>query len=172
MCLLGGGSLSLEGRANLIKEIPDVDLSFALEKVDITALNPFTQHYAKLDFEKGEFNFFSEVVIADGYLKGYLKPLMTNTQLISPEEPLLTKLWEGFVGFFKFILKNQRTDTLATKVPIEGDLNDPDIEIWATIKAVFRNAWIEAFQRSVDNEIEYKDVVKDKPAKNNSKDGK
>lgn len=169
---IGGGSLSLEGRANLIKEIPDVDLSFALEKVDITALNPFTQHYAKLDFEKGEFNFFSEVVIADGYLKGYLKPLMTNTQLISPEEPLLTKLWEGFVGFFKFILKNQRTDTLATKVPIEGDLNDPDIEIWPTVKAVFRNAWIEAFQRSVDNEIEYKDVVKDKPAKNNSKDGK
>ena len=166
---IGGGSVSLKGRVNVIKEIPDVDLSFALEGADITALNAFTQHYAKLDFEGGEFNFFSEVVIADGYLKGYLKPLMTNTKLISPEEPLITKLWEGFVGFFGFILTNQSTETLATKVPIEGDLNAPNTEVWSAITAIFRNAWVEAFQRTVDNEIEYHDVVKEKPDKKERK---
>jgi hypothetical protein len=159
---IGGGKVSLDGRANLIKEIPDVDISFALEEVDMTALNSFTRHFANLDFESGEFNFFSEVAIADGNLKGYLKPLMTNTKLIGPEEPFLTKLWEGFVGFFKFVLKNQRTDTLATKVPIEGDLSAPDTEIWPTITAIFRNAWVEAFQRAVDNEVEYKDAFNDK----------
>jgi hypothetical protein len=158
---IGGGKVSLKGRANLIREIPDVDLSFALESVDITSLNPFTSHYAKLDFESGEFNFYSEVAIADGFLKGYLKPLMTDTKLISKEEPFLTKLWEGFVGFFKFVLKNQKTDTLATKVPIEGDLTKPNTEIWPAIKAIFRNAWVEAFQRTVDNEIEYKDAFVD-----------
>ena len=162
---IGGGNVSLKGRVNVIKEVPDVDLTFALEGADITALNAFTQHYAKLDFESGEFNFFSEVVIADGYLKGYLKPLMTNTKLISPEEPLVTKLWEGFVGFFGFILTNQSTETLATKVPIEGDLNAPNTEVWSAVAAIFRNAWVEAFQRTVDNEIEYHDVVKEKPGK-------
>lgn len=156
---VGGGRLSLDGRVNLIREIPDVDLSFALEGVDITALNPFTREYAKIDFKKGEFNFFSEVAIADGNLKGYLKPLMTDTELIEPEEPFLTKLWEGFVGFFGFILKNQRTDTLATKVPLEGNLNDPGTEVWPAISSIFRNAWVEAFSRAVDNEIEYKDAV-------------
>ncbi len=169
---IGGGQMSLDGRVNLIRELPDVDLTFALEKVDLTALNPFTQHYAKLDFESGEFNFFSEVVIADGYLKGYLKPLMTNTKLIGPEEPFLTKLWEGFVGLFGFILKNQGTNTVATKVPIEGDLNAPNTEIWPAVRAIFRNAWIEAFQRTVDNEIEYQDVVKEKPNKKGKKDKK
>lgn len=167
---IGGGQMSLNGRVNLIRELPDVDLTFALEKVDITALNPFTQHYAKLDFEAGEFNFFSEVVIADGYLKGYLKPLLTNTVLIGPDEPFITKLWEGFVGFFGFILENQKTETVATKVPIEGDLNAPDTEIWPAVRAIFRNAWIEAFQRTVDNEIEYKDVAKGKSDKGNDND--
>ena len=159
---IGGGKVALKGMVNLIREIPDVDLSFSLEGVDITSLNPFTNHYAKLDFENGEFNIYSEVAIADGFLKGYVKPLMTDTRLISPEEPFLTKLWEGFVGFFKFVLKNQRTDTLATKVPLEGDLNAPNTEIWPAIKAIFRNAWVEAFQRTVDNEIEYKDAFVDK----------
>ena len=156
---IGGGKLKLDGRVNLIKEIPDVDLSFALEGVDITALNDFTREYAKIDFKKGEFNFFSEFAIADGYLKGYLKPLISNSELIEPEEPFLTKVWEGFVGFFQFALKNQRTDTLATKVPLEGDLNDPNTKIWPAITGIFRNAWVEAFNRSVDNEVEYKDAL-------------
>ncbi len=155
---IGGGQLSIKGRVNLIKEIPDVDLSLALETVDVTSLNAFTQEYAKIDFKKGEFNFFSEVAIADGYLKGYLKPLISDAELIEPEEPFLSRVWEGFVGFFGFVLKNQRTDTLASKVPLEGDLNDPNTEIWPAIKAIFRNAWIEAFNRTVDNEIDYKDA--------------
>ncbi|MBV2247668.1 MAG: DUF748 domain-containing protein [Lentimicrobium sp.] len=156
---IGGGQLSIDGKVNLIREIPDTDISFTLEKVDITALNPFAQQYAKIDFKQGEFNFFSEVAIADGYLKGYLKPLMTNVELVEPEEPFLSKLWEGFVEFFGFIVKNQRTKTLATKVPLEGDLNNPDTEIWPAISAIFRNAWIEAFKRTIDDEIDYEDAM-------------
>lgn len=155
---IGGGKLKLNGRVNLIREIPDADISFSLEGVDITALNTFTQEYAKIDFKKGQFDFFSEFAIADGYLKGYLKPLISDSELIEPVEPFLTKVWEGFVGFFQFALKNHRTDTLATKVPLEGDLNDPNTKIWPAITGIFRNAWVEAFNRSIDNEVEYKDA--------------
>lgn len=157
---IGGGHMTIDGRVNLIKEIPDADISFKLEKVDMTALNDFAQEYAKLDFKQGEFNFYSEFAIADGYLKGYLKPLMTKVELIEKEEPFLTKVWEGIVEFFGFIIKNQKTKTLATKVPLEGDLNNPDTEIWPAIGAIFRNAWIEAFRRTIDDEIEYKDAIK------------
>lgn len=66
---------------------------------------------------------------------------------------------EGFVGIFKFILKNQGTDTVATKVPIEGDLNKVDSKVWPTITNIFKNAWISAFSESVDSEIEFKDVL-------------
>lgn len=124
-------------------------------------LNDFTSYYAGIDFDKGKFGVYSEVAIADGYMKGYVKPLLTDTKLIGEGDSFLDILWEGFVGFFKFIMKNQGTNTLATKVPFEGDLNDVQTSVWTTVGNVFKNAWIKAFKGDVDNEIEYKDAFKE-----------
>ena len=158
---IGGGRISMEGNMNLLKQIPDMDISFSLEDADITAFNDFTKYYAGLDFEKGNFSLFNEVAIADGFLVGYVKPLLTNSKLIGEDDGFLDVLWEGFVGFFKFILKNQGTDTVATKVPIEGDLNNVEAGVWPTVLNIFKNGWIEAFSSQVDEDINFKDALKD-----------
>lgn len=157
----GNGTMKLDGNINLIKEIPDMDLSFALENSDATALNDLTRHYAGIDFEKGTFGLYSEIAIADGYMKGYIKPLLKDSKLIGKDDGVLGVLWEGFVGFFKFILANQRTDTLATKIPIEGDLNNVQVGVWPTVINIFGNAWIKAFKGEVDDDIDYKDAFQD-----------
>jgi len=158
---IGNGKVSLKGDMNLIKEIPDMDMEFSLEKADITALNDFTRHYAGIDFKSGTFELFSEVAIADGYMKGYMKPLVENSKLISKEDGVLGVLWEGFVGFFKFLMKNQSTNTFATKIPVEGDLNNVEAGVLPTIVNIFGNAWINAFKGDVDGDIEFKDAFKD-----------
>ncbi|CAM3365426.1 DUF748 domain-containing protein [Aequorivita lipolytica] len=158
---IGKGKVSLEGNMNLVKEIPDMDLSFSLENAEATALNDFTNYYAGIDFEKGTFGVYSEVAIADGHLIGYVKPLLNDTQLIGKEDGFIEVLWEGFVGFFKFLLKNQGTDTLATKVPFEGDLNNVEAGVWPTVINIFENAWIKAFTGDVDGDIEFKDAFQD-----------
>lgn len=158
---IGNGKVSLEGYMNLVKEIPDMDISFSLENADATAFNDFTNYYAGLDFDKGTVGVFSEIAIADGHIIGYVKPLLTNTKLIGKDDSFLEVLWEGFVGLFKFILKNQGTDTLATKVPFEGDLNNVQTGVWPTVLNIFKNAWIEAFTGKVDGDINYKDAFKE-----------
>ncbi|MBQ0786443.1 MAG: DUF748 domain-containing protein [Oceanihabitans sp.] len=158
---VGDGNFKLEGKMNLIKKIPDMDISFSLENANVTALNDFTNHYAGIDFTKGDFNVFSEVAIADGYLKGYVKPILKDAVLIGKEDGFLETLWEGFVGFFKFVLKNQKENTLATKVPIAGDLNTVDSKVWPTITNLFKNAWVEAFKNVIDNDIDFKDAEKE-----------
>ena len=155
----GNGNMTLEGNINLIKEIPDMDLEFALKGSNATALNDLTRHYAGIDFEKGTFELYSEVAIADGYLKGYIKPMLVDTKLIGKDDGFIGVLWEGFVGFFKFILKNQGTNTLATKVPLEGDLNNVDAGTWPTVINIFGNAWIKAFKGETDDEIDFKDAL-------------
>lgn len=155
---IGQGKMNLEGNINLIKEIPDMDMTLAIDGGDATALNDFTNYYAGIDFDKGTFGLYSEVAIADGYLKGYVKPLLTDTKLIGEGDSFLDVLWEGFVGFFKFILANQSTDTLATRIPFEGDLNNVQAGVWPTILNIFENAWIKAFTGSPDGSIEYKDA--------------
>jgi hypothetical protein len=157
----GGGNVKLDGNLNLFKEIPDMDISLSLEKANVTALNDLTSYYAGLDFESGTFELYSEIAIADGYLKGYLKPMLTNTEMIGKEDGFLETLWEGFTSFFKFILKNKGTNTIATEVPIEGDLNNPQTSVWATIGGIFKNGWFKAFKGETDESIEYKDAFQD-----------
>jgi len=167
---IGQGSMKLEGNVNLVKEIPDMDLSLSIENGNVTALNNFTRPYAGIDFESGTFGLYSEVAIADGYMKGYIKPLLTNTKLIGKEDGFLGVLWEGFVGFFKFLLKNQSTDTLATRVPLEGDLNNVEAGVWPTVFNIFENAWIKAFTGEVDDDIEFKDAFDKELSKEEKKD--
>ena len=155
---VGNGTVKLDGRMNLVKDIPDMDMAFSLEKADIRALNDFTNHYVSIDFAEGEFNLYSEMAIADGFLTGYVKPLLKDTQLISKTDGTLRKIWEGFVGFFKTVLKNQKTDTFATKIPIEGDLNGLGPELVPSVVNIFKNAWIEAFRGATDNEVDFQDA--------------
>ncbi|NJW51491.1 DUF748 domain-containing protein [Salinimicrobium oceani] len=155
----GGGSVLLTGKMDIMQKIPDLDLEFSLQKADVTALNDTFLKFAGVDFARGTFELYAEAAIADGYLKGYIKPMFIDTELIGKEDKgFFEKVWEGFVGVFKFLLKNQSTDTLATRTPFEGDLKNVDTGLTATILNIFKNAWFNAFTPQVEEDINYSDA--------------
>ncbi|WP_405414448.1 DUF748 domain-containing protein [Maribacter sp. Asnod1-A12] len=156
---IGNGNVLLDGNMNLVKEIPDMDINFSLEDANAKALNDFTNYYAGIDFDEGSFDLFGELAIADGYMKGSFKPILKNAKLIGKDDGFIKTLWEGFVGFFKFILKNHKEDTLATKIPVEGDLNNVKTKIWPTVTRIFRNAWVQAYKEITDDDLNYKDAT-------------
>lgn len=157
---IGQGHVRLEGKMDLVKTIPDIDMSFSLENARVKSLNDFTNHYAGIDFKEGKYNIYSEVAIANGFLKGYVKPMFVDVKLIGKEDSFLDTLWEGFVGFFKFIVKNHKNNTLATKIPLKGDLKKVEGDIWMTILSIFENAWFKAFKEMTDDSIDFKDAQK------------
>lgn len=159
---IGQGKFKLDGALNIIKEIPDMDLNISLENANVTAVNDLTRAYAGIDFKSGDVSVYSEFAIADGHFKGYIKPMLKDSKMISKEDGILGVIWEGFVGMFKFILKNQGTDTIATEVPLEGDLNNIEAGILPTIFNIFENGWFHAFKTDINDEIEYKDAFLDK----------
>ncbi|WP_188364375.1 DUF748 domain-containing protein [Marinicella pacifica] len=161
---IGRGQTELEGRVNFIKDIPDMDVSLSIKDIDVTALNSFTLHYANVDFTSGQLDLYSEVAVADGYLKGYFKPLLTDAKLIDQGDGFFKKLWEGVVGVFKFIFKNQSTDKVATKIPFEGNLDNVEAGVWQTFVNILKNAWVKAFQDNIDEDIEFSDVQKEADA--------
>lgn len=159
----GGGDVSLDGRIDIMKKIPDMDMEFALEKANVTALNDMSIEFAGVDFFKGTFELYSELAIADGYLTGYIKPMFINAEILGEEDKgVFENLWEGFVGALKFLFKNQGTDTLATRAPLEGNLNEIDTGVLATILNILKNGWIEAFTTDVDEDVDYQDAVQKK----------
>ncbi|RKN78726.1 DUF748 domain-containing protein [Ulvibacterium marinum] len=157
---IGNGNVKMNGKMNLVKQIPDMDISFSLEDASVTAFNDFTNHYAGIDFSEGNFNIYSEMAIADGFLTGYVKPLLKDSKLVSKNDKFFEKLWEGFVRFFKFVLKNQKSNTLATKVPFQGDLNNVQTKVWPTIFNIVQNGWIDGFKSTVDDDVTFEDAEK------------
>lgn len=153
---IGGGSLNVEARANLLKQIPDVDLTFEFEEVNLPALNDFLEAYVGVDAEQGEFNLYSEVIVDEGKIEGYVKPIIRNLKIINLEEGnVLEVAWEGIVGLVTEVFENQSKDQFASQVPLQGDLNDLDTGTYPAIWNIFRNAFVEAFSKQTEGEINF-----------------
>ena len=159
---IGGGTLELSCTANIIKEVTDFDLTAQLENVDLTALNDFSKAYANLDFEKGVFNVYTEIVVANSKMKGYVKPVLNDIKVFdlgNEDGNILEQAWEAISGFVITAFSNQKKDQFATEVPFEGDLSNPDTKVWTTIGGVLKNAFIKAFAKKTDDSVEFKDVI-------------
>jgi len=156
---LGNGNLIIGGKVNLINQIPDADLNVKLEGIALNAFNDVSNEYANLDFESGNVNAYSELALADGFIKGYFKVLMNNVKYHSKEDSFSETLWEGVVAFFQFILKNKKTGNFAVKAPIEGEIESFSVKSWPAIGSIFTNAFIEAFKSEIDDDIEFKDAL-------------
>lgn len=153
---IGGGNMNINARANLLKTIPDIDLNFDFEEVNLPALNNFLEAYASVDAEQGEFNLYSEIVIDDGMLDGYVKPIIRNLKIINLEEGnVLEVAWEGIVGLVTEVFENQSKDQFASQVPLEGNLKDPEAGTYPAIWNIFRNAFVNAFSKQTGNEINF-----------------
>lgn len=162
----GGGALKINAKMNMLKKVPDMDVNLSLQKSDVTALNSLSLAIAGFDFEKGQFEIYSEFAINKEYLKGYIKPMFHNIRIpdkfTKPNSSVLKRIWEGAITFFGFVLKNKPRDSFATKIPVEGDLSNPNIGLWPLIKNVFRNGFIKPFESEVDNDVKFNDAVEKK----------
>jgi hypothetical protein len=58
------------------------------------------------------------------------------------------------------VFRNQKKDQVATKVPFEGDLKSPETNVWYAVTRVLQNAFVQAIQPSIDNEISFQSVGK------------
>lgn len=158
---IGGGHLSLRADANFLKPIPDIDLVLEFENINLPDLNDFFEAYLRVDAEQGEFSLYSEFVVKDGNLEGYLQPVILNLSVLDLEDEdhdVFSAAWELIVEGVTYIFRNHEEDQIATRLPMSGEIDDPDVGIFSTIWNIFRNAFIEAFEQSVEGIIDFGDV--------------
>lgn len=150
------GHLSLKMKINPLAEVPTFDMNVELQNTDLTKLNDFFQAYAKADVSRGTFGLYSEIAAKEGNFKGYVKPLIKDLKVLGQEDRednVLKKLWEGIVGTVAEVFENQPRDRVATKVPFEGRVENPDANVWYAVVQVLQNAFVRALQPSLDQEI-------------------
>jgi hypothetical protein len=185
------GTLLVNMKLNPLAKDPTFDMNAELKNTNLVKLNEFFQAYARIDVNKGRFGLYAEAAGKQGKFTGYVKPLIQDLDVLGKEDRkdnILQKVWEGLAGTAGQIFKNQSKDRVATKIPIEGNFNNPDTNTWYAIGQVLENAFIQAIQPSIDNQVNIASVdtkkeekktflekifgKKDKDDKDNKKDRK
>lgn len=152
---IGGGDLALDGHMNIIKQIPDMDIDAKLENVNLPALNDYARAFAAIDFNSGNFDLYTELVVDNGQVSGYIKPLLRNIDLIdwqNPDPNPLNILWESVVSVVLEIFSNQQKDQVATQIQLEGNINSPETDFWSTIGGILHNAFVKAYSNTIREE--------------------
>ena len=150
------GEFIFNMKINPLAEEPTFDMNADLKNTNLVLLNDFFQAYAKIDVNKGSFGMYTEVASKEGKFTGYVKPIIKDLDVVGKEDRddnLFRKIWEGLVGAIGEVFENQPKDQVATKIPFEGRLDNPDTNLWITIVNILQNAFIQAIQPSIDNEI-------------------
>lgn len=160
------GHLDVKMRLDPLAKEPTFDLNMELNDTYLPDLNDFFQAYAKIDVNKGSFGLYAEVASKQGNFVGYVKPLIKDLDILGKEDRkdnILQQAWEAITGAVGQILKNQRHDQVATKIPLEGNFKKSDTNLWYAILEIFKNAFIQALQPSIDQEVSLSSVEKGIP---------
>ena len=149
------GKAPVETRVQLdpFGELDDFELRLRITDLDLTTLNDIAAAYGRFDFVSGRGDFVMELTAQDRALSGYAKPLFHNMDIFSLEQDvknedksLLSAGWEALVGGLTALLTNHPEEQFATRVPIEGSLDNTELGTLRAIGAILRNAFIEAYR--------------------------
>ena len=158
-----GGELNLKMKIDPLAGQPTFDLNLNLENTDLVELNDFFKAYANVDINKGTFGLFIEVAAKEGRYIGYVKPVIKDLDVVGPEDrndTFLNKIWEGIAGASGVILRNQKEEQIATKIPLEGNFKQTNVGTLTAIVGILRNAFIQAVYPAIDNQINLNSVNK------------
>ncbi|MBC3786435.1 DUF748 domain-containing protein [Spirosoma utsteinense] len=160
-----GGTMNFSANMNLLKQMPDFDYNMRFTDLQLVKINPLARAYANIDFERGTMSLFSEMAMLDGKLNGYLKPLTKEMKIFKLNEHEGRSIGKFFTELVAqagtAVLKNQKKDQVATRIPLNGTIDEVETAIWPTLFGVLRNAYIEAFRGEFDNNITLQDALKD-----------
>jgi hypothetical protein len=167
---IGGGNMAVKGRLNVLTRLIDMDLDAKLENAALSAFNSFSDAYAAIHFKDGTMDLYSEIAVKDGQVTGYVKPIIRHLSVdkVPKNSNPLEVIWATVASVLLEIFQNQPHDQFATKVPLSGSVEDIQTAFWPTLGGIFRNAFVEAFSKGTDGEIQFgkdgKEIEKKKPA--------
>ncbi|MCL6258411.1 DUF748 domain-containing protein [Aquiflexum sp. TKW24L] len=154
---MGEGSMVMEMHVNILKEIPDFDLNLAFEEIDLVKFNSFMEAYANLELKSGILSVFTELIVNNGEINGYLKPVIENFEVNQEAEDrnLPEKVYDAVVNLVGKVLENPKEEQIASRVELSGHVENIENDPWQAVFGLLRNAFIEAYSKEIENSINF-----------------
>ncbi len=151
--VLGDAAAELRAKFDPLGRLDDFSFDMRVTDIRLIRLNTLARAYANLDIASGEGDFVMELDAEQGRLRGYAKPLLRELDIFSWKQDVengngnpLQILWEAFSSGIAKLFRNQPADQFATKILIDGSLEQPDTSTLQIIGSILRNAFIEAYR--------------------------
>ncbi|MBA3661871.1 MAG: DUF748 domain-containing protein [Gammaproteobacteria bacterium] len=157
---IDGARVMIKGRFDPFSSQPTFLLNGSIEAMQINKANAFLKHFSAIDVKDGNFSLFVEAAATKGLVKGYAKPIVKNLQIIDPEKDMgpVETLYKGALELVAKIVTNPKKQTIATKIMIEGQIDDPDTSVLSIIGYTLRHAFIQALLPQIDHTIAMRDI--------------
>jgi hypothetical protein len=156
------GDFRLQASVDPYADTPTFDLDAAIRRVPLKQMNDFIKAYGKLDVEAGTMDVFTELAAENGKFSGYLKPLLKDVKVVdlpkdTKEGNPIQVAWEAIVGGAKGLLENDKTEKVATRIPIGGSFDDPKVNAWVTVGLALRNGFLKALFEGIEGTVDMND---------------
>jgi hypothetical protein len=154
------GTVAFKGKFNPFNKTPTFKLDGTLKSLDLSQLKGFMKHFTSVDMQSGTFSLYGEAAAADNEITGYAKPFIKDLKIAPGKNSSpLEVIWDGVASVAATILKNPKQDTIATKINLKGNINDPNTSIRSIIGYMIRHAFIQALLPQVDHNIKMQDIT-------------
>jgi hypothetical protein len=159
---MGSGYFWMGMDLDPLAEEPRFEMGAELEHLDLTELNDFLEAYGGFDVKQGSIALYIELAAEEGQFTGYMRPFFEDVEVLTGEEldkGVLRFLWEALVAGATTILESPgEKDQIAARIPLSGELDDPEVGLWETVITLLRNAFIEALSRGLEGTVGLEDV--------------
>jgi len=155
------GSVKVDASLNPATAKPTFDINLEADNVALVNFKNLLDTYAPFDLEAGTLTLAAELAADNGEVKGYVKPILHHVEVFS---------WKGDIeedgdgpieggielisAFFTELFENQSKDQVATRIPLEGNLANPDTSMWSALGALIKNAFVKALSGDVEDSVE------------------
>ena len=151
---MGSGSSVLTASFRPKAATADFVCDVAIEEASLPALNDLLRAYEQLDVAAGTFSLYSQVTIKNGYLQGYVKPLLRDVKVNDAGQngnpSLGTRIKAEAADVLARVLKNRQTQQVATRTDISGPLGNTHPKVGEIIAGLLRNAFVEPIKAGLE----------------------
>ena len=132
---------------------PTFTMNGELLAVPVAEFNNYLMAYCGFEVGGGQLDLYTEMIAVNGRVEGYVKPILQHTSV---------KVWSGhetkpsqyviepLVALLSLIMKNWPHDQFATKIPVAGNFDDPQLNSWTAFINLLKNAWVEEVKPGID----------------------
>jgi hypothetical protein len=152
--------LSLSGSYDPYAQKPTFNLDIEMQRLPMMHIDHLISFYSPFDVEAGQLDFAMELASKQGEVSGYVKAGVYDLSVFDWQEDVVKDgdnpfqwLFEAITGGIGELFEGGKKDLIATRVPLEGNIDNIETPLWPAIIAIIRNAFIKSLDIKVDETV-------------------